>query len=134
MPRILSSALKCFSPPCFVALGLLVMALAFFGGSALSEPLAAPQSAPALAPTVLPPEEAVTQDWDNLGLYGAQVSSAAIDPSSNPPTGRVYVGTTSGSGLYRSAEAETEWEMDDNPSKSSPIILRRQEHSLSRHG
>jgi len=82
MPRLLGRIVKYWSPPCFVALVLLMMALAFFGGTVLSEPLPAAQGVPALAPTV-PPPEVVAQTWGNLGLCGAQV--AEMDASRSRP-------------------------------------------------
>lgn len=133
MPRLLSRIIKYWSPPCFVAVGLLVMAFAFFGGSALSEPLVAPQSAPALAPTV-PPSDVVTQTWEDPGIYGAQVSSVAIDASDDPPSGTIHVGTTSASGLYRGTDGGGGGEVDDSGSELSPTILRRHEYFLARRG
>ena len=99
MPHLLSRIVKYWSPPCFVALGLLVMAFVFFGGSALSQPFAAPRSAPVLGPAI-PPPEAVTQAREEPGFYDAQGSSVAIDPSGKPPTDVVHVGATSGSALW----------------------------------
>lgn len=98
--------LKAIAPPCLVALGLLVLALAFFSATVHSAPSSDLQAAPVA--TIPPPD--VTDTWENLEIYGAQVSAIAIAPGSNPPTGTVYAGTTSGSGLHRSTDGGLTWE------------------------
>lgn len=85
-------------------LGTLVLTLLAFVGVARSEPLPAP-AAPASATQGI-----ITRTWENLGVYGAVVSAIAIDPNTNPPTGTVYAGTTSGRGLYRSTDGGLTWE------------------------
>lgn len=68
-------------------------------------------SAPATAEVPAPAAPAViTRTWENLGLYGGIIAAVAIDPGSNAPTGTVYAGTTSGTGLYRSLDGGLTWE------------------------
>jgi len=106
-----NDVLKRLSVACAVGIGLLVLTIALTG-MAQSEPLS-PSSllvsaARAAAAPVGP--QVITKTWENLGLYGATVSAIAIDPVSNVPTGTVYAGTTSGSGLYRSTDGGLTWE------------------------
>lgn len=74
---------EAIAPPCLVALGLLVLALAFFSATVHSAPCSDLGAIPVA--TIPPPD--VTDTRENLGLYGAQVSAVAIAPASNPPTG-----------------------------------------------
>ena len=101
---------------CLVALGLLVMAFAFFGDPALSEP-----------------SMAATQDWEETDAHGAQGPFVAVDCSSDLPTGTVYVGTTLGGGLDGGVDAKA-GEMHASHSELPPATLRRYEFFLSCHG
>jgi hypothetical protein len=76
-------------------------------GATRSEP--PPALDTGIAPASVGPQ-VITKTWENLGLYGATVSAIAIDPVSNAPTGTVFIGTTSGSGFYRSLDGGLTWE------------------------
>ena len=111
MVQYTNHVLKRLSAACAVGIGLLVLTIALTG-MAQSEPLS-PSSllvsaARAAAAPVAP--QVITKTWENLGLYGATVSAIAIDPVSNAPTGTVFIGSTSGSGFYRSLDGGLTWE------------------------
>jgi len=88
-------------------LGLLVLVMVPLAGATQPEPSLTLDAG--IAPASIS-VQVVTKTWENLGLYGAIVSAIAIDPVNNAPTGTVLIGTTSGSGLYRSLDGGLTWE------------------------
>jgi len=64
------------------------------------------------------PKQGVTQEhslWKDLGIYGGQIKSLAIDPS-NPQI--MYAGSWGGDGLFKTADGGASWHVipQDNPS------------------
>jgi len=100
--------LRRFGRLCFVALGLLVMGLAFFGGPAQSEP-----------------PVAAIQDWEKTDAHGAPKPSESVEPWGDSLAGAAHL--DGGGGGAR-------WDLGKGPSESSPARLHRHQFFLSRHG